>query len=133
MKLKKILGVALVAVLILAMALTYNAYKEKPVDGQKSITIEVVTKDETSSVYEASTDGEYLIDAMNAADGLTFEGEDGPYGMEIKSINGVRADYTLDGAYWSFYEGDAYCNYGVSQQPIEDGDSFKIVYTLAEQ
>ena len=131
MKSKKILAVALVAVLVVAMALAYNAYSEKTTEGMKHVTIEVVMADETSTVYEVSTDGEYLIDAMNEADGLTFEGEEGIYGLSISTVNGVRADYTLDGAYWAFYVGGEYCNYGVSEQPIEDGDSFSIVYTVA--
>jgi hypothetical protein len=97
----------------------------------KNISIEVVMADETSTVYEVSTDGDYLIDAMNAAEGLTFEGEEGIYGLSISTVNGVRADYTLDGAYWAFYVGGEYCNYGVSEQPIEDGDRFSIVYTVA--
>ena len=132
MKSKKILSVAVVAVLAVALALVYVAYGEKAVDGSKSITFEVVMADETSTVYELDTDAQYLIEAMNEADGLTFEGEEGIYGMSVSTVNGIRADYTLDGAYWGFYVNDEYCNYGVSQQPVEDGDVFSIVYTLAQ-
>lgn len=132
MKGKKILGVIVLAVLIAAMAVTFIAFREKPVEGEKSITIEVIAEDKTSTVYEVDTDAEYLLGAMEDAEGLTFEGEEGPYGMSISSINGVRADYTLDGAYWGFFVSGEYCNYGVSQQPVEDGDSFQIVYTPAQ-
>lgn len=132
MKNKKILGVIILAVLIAAMAITFIAYREKPVEGEKNITIEVVAQDKTSTVYEVETDAEYLLGAMEDADGLTFEGEEDPYGMSISTVNSVRADYTLDGAYWGFFVGGEYCNYGVSQQPVEDGDEFQIVYTLAE-
>lgn len=132
MKGKKIAGVALLVLLIAAMALTFITFREKSVEGEKSITIEVVMQDETSTVYEVDTDAEYLIGAMEDADGLSFQGEDGAYGMSISVINDVRADYTLDGAYWGFYVNGDYCNYGVSQQPVEDGDSFRIVYTAAE-
>lgn len=132
MKAKKIAGVALLVLLIAAMAFTFATFREKSVEGEKSITIEVVMQDESSTVYEVDTDEEYLLGAMEEADGLTFEGEEGPYGMSISTINGVRADYTLDGAYWGFYVNGDYCNYGVSQQPVEDGDSFRIVYTMAE-
>ena len=132
MKSKKILAVALVAVLVAAMVFAYVAYSEKAVEGMKHVTIEVVMADETATSYEVDTDGEYLIDAMNVADGLTFDGEEGVYGLSISTVNGVRADYTLDGAYWAFYVGGEYCNYGVSEQPIEDGDEFSIVYTLAQ-
>lgn len=132
MKGKRIAGIVLLAVLIAAMVLTFITFREKSVEGEKSITIEVVMSDETSTVYEVDTDAEYLLGAMEDADGLTFEGEESTYGMSISSVNGVRADYTLDGAYWGFYVNDDYCNYGVSQQPVEDGDSFRIVYTEAE-
>ena len=132
MKNKKVLGVVAVLILILAMVFAYVTFGEKAVEGQKQITIEVVDKDAASLVYELETEAEYLLEAMQQADGLTFEGEDGPYGMSISTVNGVRADYTLDGAYWAFYLGEEYCNYGVSQQPVNDGDNFRIVYTLAE-
>lgn len=132
MKSKKILAVALVAVLVAALAFVYVAYSEKAVEGEKNITIEVVMSDSTSSLYEVNTDAEYLIEAMEDADDLTFEGEEGIYGLSVSTINGVRADYTLDGAYWGFFVNGEYCNYGVSQQPVEDGDAFSIVYTLAE-
>lgn len=132
MKKSKVIGVIVLVVLVAAMAVAYVSFSEKPTQGEKKVTIEVITADETSSLYEVLTDGEYLIDAMNEADGLTFEGEEGQYGMSISHINGVRADYVLDGAYWAFYVNDEYCNYGVSEQPVEDGDEFKIVYTLAE-
>lgn len=132
MKAKKILAVALVAVLVAALAIVYVAYSEKTTDGIKNLTIEVVLADETSTVYEVNTDGVYLIDAMNEAEGLTYEGEEGIYGLSISTVNGIRADYTLDGAYWAFYVNGEYCNYGVSEQPAHDGDKFSIVYTIAE-
>jgi len=78
------------------------------------------------------TDAEYLRQVMDEAEGLTYGGADSEYGIMIDSINGVRADYTLDGAYWSFYVNGEYCNYGIDTQPVADGDVFKIEYTLAE-
>ena len=132
MKGKKIIAVTLVAVLVAALAFVYVAYSEKTVEGMKHVTIEVIMADETATVYEVDTDGEYLIDAMNDAEGLSFEGEEGIYGLSVSIVNDVRADYTLDGAYWAFYVGGEYCNYGASEQPIEDGDNFSIVYTVAQ-
>ena len=132
MKNKKIIGIVVAVLLVVAMASAYFAFGEKSVEGQKQITIEVVAEDATSTVYEVDTDAEYLLGAMEDAEGLTFEGEDGPYGMSISTVNGVRADYTLDGAYWAFFVGEEYCNYGVSSQPISDGETYKIVYTPAE-
>ena len=49
----------------------------------------------------------------------------------VTTVNGLRADYVLDGAYWGFFVNDEYCSYGIEQQPVENGDVFSIVYTLA--
>lgn len=133
-KKKVILGSGILVVLIVAMALIWSNFREKPVEGSKAITIEVIDSKEKSKVYELQTDVQYLIEAMEEAkeQGLTYEGEEGPYGLSISTVNGVRADFTLDGAYWSFNVNGEYCNYGVSDQPVEDGDAFEIVYTKAE-
>ncbi len=133
-KKKVILGSGILVVLIVAMALVWTNFREKPVEGSKAITIEVIDSQEKSVEYELQTDAQYLIDAMEEAkeQGLSYEGEEGQYGLSISTVNGERADYTLDGAYWSFYVNDEYCNYGVSEQPVENGDAFKIVFTKAE-
>lgn len=132
MKGKKILSIALVALLVAALALVYVTFSEKAVEGKKDIIIEVVMADGTSSVYEVDTDAEYLIEAMEDADGLTFEGEEGPYGFAVNTINSVTANLDSGNAYWGFFVNGEYCNYGVSQQPVEDGDAFRIVYTVSE-
>lgn len=133
-KKKVILGSGILVVLIVAMILIWTKFREKPVEGSKAITIEVIDSKEKSVVYELTTDAQFLIEAMEEAkeQGLTYEGEEGQYGLSISTVHGERADYTLDGAYWGFYVNGEYCNYGVSEQPVEDGDAFEIVYTKAE-
>ncbi len=120
--------VALVAVVAILVGV-YSAFGAKPVAGAKDITIEVVNKASESTVYELSTDAEYLRQAMEEADGLTFEGTESEYGLMISAINGEVADFSVDGGYWSFYVNEEYCNYGIDTQPVTDGDAFKIVYT----
>lgn len=131
---KKVAGIGALVVLVVVMVFAYGTFKEKPVEGSKSISIEVVNSEEESVVYELQTDAAYLAEAMEEAkeQGLTYEGEEGEYGLVISSVNGESAVYDTDGAYWSFYVNGEYCNYGVSEQPVEDGDAFEIVYTLAE-
>lgn len=132
--LKIALGVGALVVLVAVFALVYGKFSAKPVAGEKAITIEVVDADAASTTYEINTDAEFLRQAMEEAqaEGLTFSGAESEYGMMIDTVNGIRADYTLDGAYWSFYVNDEYCNYGIDTQPVADGDEFSIVYTLAE-
>ena len=69
---------------------------------------------------------------MDDADGLTYEGEDSTYGFTVSVVNGESAVYDVNGAYWSFYVNDEYCNYGIDSQPVNDGDVFSIVYTPAK-
>lgn len=126
---KKILGVALLVLLIVAMIFVFVKFSEKPVEGSKSITIEVVNSEIESVKYELKTDAMYLAEAMDEAEGLEYETEEGPYGLTVLSVNGERAVYEENGAYWGFYVNDEYCSYGISEQPVEDGDYFKIEYT----
>lgn len=131
---KKLIGLAALLVLVAGMVFAYSTFKEKPVEGSKAVTLEVVNSKEESVVYELQIDAEFLIEVMDEAkeQGLTYESEEGPYGLMINSVNGESAVYDTDGAYWGFFVNDEYCNYGVSEQPVEDGDAFAIVYTLAQ-
>lgn len=127
---KKVLGLAALVVLVVALLGVYNVFREKAVEGSKEITIEVINSAGESTMYELKTDAEYLEQAMEEAEGLDFEYEDGPYGATVHTVNGEKADYNTDGAYWGFNVNGDYCNYGISEQPVEDGDAFQIVYTV---
>lgn len=118
--------------LIAALAAVYAAFGAKPVTGSKYVTIEVISQSQESTIYELQTDAEFLKQAMEEARGLTFSGTEGPYGLMIDTINGEKAEYNTNGAYWSFYVNDTYCNYGIESQPVLDGDSFTIAYTTAQ-
>ncbi len=126
---KALLGVGILVVVIAALAVVYSMFGAKPVAGSKSITIEVVNKAQESTVYELTTDAEYLEQAMEEAEGLEFTATDGQYGKAVDSINGEKADFNTDGAYWAFSVNGEYCNYGISEQPVMDGDDFTITYT----
>lgn len=124
-----LLAAVALAVLAAAFAILYNVFREKPAEGSKSITIEVVGKEAGSTEYRLKTDAEYLRKAMEEADGLTFSGAESAYGMMVDMVNGETADYNADKAYWAFYVNGEYCNYGIDIQPVADGDAFSIVYT----
>lgn len=129
---KGLLGIVALLVLVAALGLIYNMFKEKPVEGSKQITIEVIDSNGASTTYEVQTNSEFLQQAMDEAEGLEYGYEEGEYGPMVNSINGELASYNENGAYWGFFVNDNYCNYGIAEQPIEDGDVFQIVYTLAE-
>lgn len=132
--LKIALGVGALVVLVAVFGLVYGKFSAKPVAGEKAIIIEVIDNNAASTVYELNTDVEFLRQAMEEAEaqGLTFSGAESEYGLMVDTVNGIRADYTLDGAYWSFNLNGTYCNYGIDAQPVTNGDAFSIVYTPAE-
>lgn len=129
---KVVIGILALVVLIVGLAAVYAVFGPKAVAGSKAITIEVVNSTQESTVYELKTEAEFLRQAMEEAEGLTFSGTESEYGMMVDTVNGQRADYTLDGAYWAFIVNGEYTNYGIDAQPVLDGDAFRIVYTKAE-
>lgn len=128
---KRIIGVAALAVILVLAAVLYGVFHQKPEEGSKNVTIEVVDSQGTSKTYEVKTDAEYLQQAMEEAKGLEFTGSESTYGFVVETVNGESAVYDADGAYWAFYVNEEYCNYGISQQPVADGDAFQIIYTPA--
>ena len=93
----------------------------------KTVTINVKDNEGNTTKYTVNTDEVYLEGVMNQAEGLSFETTNGM----VMTVKGIRADYVLDGAYWAFYIGSDYCNYGIADQPVADGDIFNIEYTKA--
>ena len=98
----------------------------------KEITIEVINQADETKEYELETDAEFLRQAMEEVEDLTFSGQEGEYGMMVEVVNGESAVYDKDKAYWSFMVNGEICNNGIDTQPVEDGDAFQIVYTEAE-
>lgn len=126
---KIVIAVAILAVLIAVAAIIYVNFAPKAVEGAKAITIEVVDDNGESTVYDVHTDAEFLRQAMEEADGLTFSGTESEYGMMVDTVNDIVADYNENGAYWAFYVDGEYCNYGIDTQPVLDGEEYQIVYT----
>ena len=126
--------IAVVALILVAAALivVYKTFGPQTSEGSKNITITVVDAAGKETIYELKTDAKTLKEAMDEAEGLTYGGEDQGAGFLVDTVNGVRADYTLDGAYWSFLLNGEWCNYGIEEQPVNDGDAFSIEYTKAE-
>ena len=122
-----IILISIFLVLAIALAAAWFLWGEKAMGGYKEITIELIDKEGNSILFEVKTDAEYLKEAMDEIEGLTYELEDGM----VLTVAGQRASYVEDGAYWGFFVNGDYCNYGIETQPIADGDAFQIIYTPA--
>ena len=125
---KLIAAAAVVLVLIAVFAGIWFSTRPATSEGSKSITVEVIHKDESAKTFTYQTDAEYLGEVLQA-EGLV-KGEPGDYGLYITEVDGEAAVYEEDGAYWAFYQDGEYASQSVDQTPINDGDSFSLVYTV---
>lgn len=102
-------------------------YRSDKEFGKGAKTVEVEVKVEEQSVtFTIHTDKEMLGDAL-LEHGL-LEGEDGPYGLYVKKVNGMLADYDVNQRYWSLCKDGEYMMTGVDATPIADGEHYEIVY-----
>ena len=143
--LKKLLSVIVCIVLIAAVALfTIGCSnvndKRNPIpsdtegmtetilgEGEKQFDFYVTDADGKIAKFVIKTDkkivGEALIDVK------LIEGEDGPYGLYVKKVNGITADYDVDGSYWSLEKNGEYNMTGVDSTKIADGEHYEFIYT----
>ncbi len=151
--LKKALSLLLAALLIAAMALLAvgcKDEKESPSSQDSVLTenngenesangenkAEVITIGEGSTEFSftvTDTDGKttefkVLTDEKTVGKALLdtelIAGEDGDYGLYVKTVNGITLDYDTDGKYWAFYVNGEYGSKGVDSTEIKSGESY---------
>ncbi len=121
--------IAAVIVVIVAVLMFAGWYftRQKPVEGQKDITVTVVYKDESSDKFEITTQAEFLRQALEEKD--LVKGDESEYGLFITEVNGVKADADNQ-EWWCITKSGETVNTGVDTTPIADGDSFEITLTV---
>ena len=95
-------------------------------EGEKTVVVEVKVE-EYSVSFTIHTDKAILGDAL--FEHALIDGEEGPYGLYIKKVNGITADYDADQSYWAFYVNGEYAMSGVDTTNIEEGVTYSLVYT----
>ena len=93
-------------------------------EGSKAFELTIVDKEGTTHLYEIHTDEEMVGYALIAHE--LIEGEEGQYGLYIKSVLGQVLDYETDQMYWAFYVNGEYALTGVDMTPITEGDSYML-------
>jgi len=87
-------------------------------EGKTQFSFTVVDKDGNATEFEIHTDkatvGEALLELNLIA------GDEGEYGLYVKQVNGITADYDVDQTYWAFYVNDAYATSGVDTTAVEE-------------
>lgn len=88
-----------------------------------------VTIDGKSVVITVKSDKDNLAE-MLVETGLA-EGDNSEYGLYIKRVNGVLADYSVDQSYWSLLQNGTPTAVGASSITISDGDAYELMYVSA--
>ena len=93
-------------------------------EGAKTVQVEVKAG-EKSVTFTVHTDKETLGDALLEHNLIT--GEEGAYGLYVKLVNGIEADYDKDGTYWAFYKNGEMMMVGVDGAVIADGEHYELI------
>lgn len=99
-------------------------------EGAANFELTIVDKDGVTHLYRVHTNVGMMGEALTEV-GL-IDGEQGPYGMYIKSVLGQVLDYETDGMYWSFYVNGEYAQTGVDQIPVEHDGKYMLKAEAAE-
>ena len=104
---------------------TYRSDKEFG-KGSKTVVVEVAAAEQTVT-FTIHTDAETVGAALLEHD--LIAGDEGQYGLYVKVVNGMTADYDVDQSYWAFYINGEMAMTGVDMTTISEGDVYKLVYT----
>ena len=90
--------------------------------GETEFLFSVTDLDGKETAFKIHTDKKTVGDALLELD--LISGDEGPYGLYVKTVNGITLDYDKDGKYWSFYVNGAYATSGVDTTEITDGNLY---------
>ena len=85
-------------------------------EGATSFDLTVVDGDGNESTFTVNTDETTVGAALLALDFIA--GDESDYGLYVKTVNGITADYDVDGTYWAFYVNGEYATSGVDTTDI---------------
>ena len=92
--------------------------------GAVAFTLVIVDREGETTTVEVRTDEE-TVGAALLAHGL-IAGENGDYGLYVKTVNGITADYDVDKTYWGFYIDGEYAMTGVDATEAVAGTTYTL-------
>ena len=93
-------------------------------EGEKTVTVSVVVEEQRVT-FTLLTDKETLADAL-LEHGLV-EGEMSTYGLYVKKVNGITADYNEDSTWWGVEQNGKLAPTGMSEIILKNGDHYDVV------
>lgn len=122
---KRMLCILLAVVLVFALAACKTEEKET-IKSSKNISVQIIWEENKEDI-QITTEAETLREALEEKS--LISGEEGPYGLFVKTVKGISADESKE-QWWCFTKGDEALMTSVDLIMISDGDFFKI--TLKE-
>lgn len=104
-----------------------NGAHSKIGSGKFSFVLEVIDGNGGSTVFDVASDKSTVGEALSSI-GL-ISGEHGDYGLYVKTVNGITADYDKDGTYWAFSVNGELSQKGVDQTYVKNGDIYTFTVT----
>ena len=98
--------------------------------GDTAFTLEVIDSEGARSLFNVKTNEKTVGAALLALD--LIAGEDSQYGLYVKTVNGITADYDTDGSYWAFYIDGEYAQTGVDSTDIKAGATYTLKIEVTE-
>ena len=95
-------------------------------NGAKTVQVEVKAE-EQSVTFTIKTDADTLGAALKEHD--LIAGEEGAFGLYVKTVNGILADYDVDQTYWSLTKNGEMMMVGVDGATIADGEHYELTRT----
>ena len=121
----------LLVLLVVAMTLfviSCGSEKSEETTGEpKTFTFQVVPLEGEAQTFTITSSRQTVGDAL--FDEKLIEGENGAFGLYVKKVNGITADYDVDQSYWGFYKAGEYMMSGVDTTVVADGEQYELVYT----
>lgn len=122
-----IISCVILAVLVAGFLIAYKVFSDKPVEGEKTITVDVVLADGTTKSYEIKTTAEFLRGALEEKN--LVAGTESEFGLYVLTVDGVTADDTKQ-EWWSFTKSGEALITGIDTTTIMNGDHFEITLTV---
>ncbi|MCM1182717.1 MAG: DUF4430 domain-containing protein [Roseburia sp.] len=90
--------------------------------GETKFTFTVTDRDGNETRFEIHTDKATVGEALVELD--LIAGDESEYGLYVKTVNGITADYDEDGVYWAFYVDGEYATSGVDTTAVTEGADY---------
>ena len=92
--------------------------------GQGETTFVFVVEDALGkqSVFNILTNKKFVGEALK--ENNLISGDEGPFGLYVKTVNSITYDYDKDGKYWAFYVNGEYATQSADETEIKNGETY---------